>query len=111
VGPPEAAKPKRFHGNVSLNPIRVGLDASRLADEVIAHLTALPNATAVLKVLLSCHALSPGPIPTRTIVEMRQSDTGFASRKPASECPKRVFTVEVTRKHRDESRQLPWAGL
>ncbi len=41
--PTQAPKPKRFHGTVSLNPVRVGLDASRIADEVIAHLTALPN--------------------------------------------------------------------
>jgi len=30
--------PKRFHGNVTLDPERVGRDASRIADEVIAHL-------------------------------------------------------------------------
>ena len=38
-----APKPKRFHGTVSLNPIG-WLDASRIADEVITHLTALPSA-------------------------------------------------------------------
>ena len=33
--------PKRFHGTVTLDAARVGLDASRVADEVIAHLTGL----------------------------------------------------------------------
>jgi predicted AAA+ superfamily ATPase len=38
------ALPKRFHGTVTLNPTRVGLDASHIADEVIAHLTGLVGA-------------------------------------------------------------------
>ncbi len=29
---------RRFHGTVNLDPARVGRDASRIADEVIAHL-------------------------------------------------------------------------
>jgi hypothetical protein len=33
-----AARPRRFHGTVRLDPARVGRDASRIADEVIAHL-------------------------------------------------------------------------
>ena len=33
-----APLPRRFHGTVSLDPARVGRDASRIADEVIAHL-------------------------------------------------------------------------
>ncbi|HKN18510.1 MAG TPA: hypothetical protein VJW95_01840, partial [Dissulfurispiraceae bacterium] len=37
----EAAKPKRFHGSVSLDPARVGRDASRIAEEVISHLSSL----------------------------------------------------------------------
>ena len=31
-------RPRRFHGTVRLDPTRVGRDASRIADEVIAHL-------------------------------------------------------------------------
>ena len=42
--PPGAVQPKRFHGSVALNATRTGLDASRIADEVIAHLTGLANA-------------------------------------------------------------------
>ena len=29
---------RRFHGSVQLDPARVGRDASRIADEVVAHL-------------------------------------------------------------------------
>ena len=49
---------KRFHGTVALNPVRAGLDASRIAEEVIAHLTALPNAP--VKVTLEIEADIPG---------------------------------------------------
>jgi hypothetical protein len=35
---PVRARPRRFHGTVQLDPARVGRDASRIADEVIAHL-------------------------------------------------------------------------
>ncbi len=40
AGAPAATKalPRRFHGTVQLDPARVGRDASRIADEVIAHL-------------------------------------------------------------------------
>ena len=46
VGPGEKkptppAAPKRFHGTVTLDPTRVGRDAGRIADEVIAHLAGL----------------------------------------------------------------------
>jgi predicted AAA+ superfamily ATPase len=81
-GPPEVVRPKRFHGNVTLNPIRVGLDASRVADEVIAHLTALPNAT--VKVTLEIEAVIPGGSPdsvVRTVTEnsrtLKFSSQGF----------------------------------
>jgi len=35
---------KRFHGSVTLDPTRVGRDASRIADEVISHLAGLDGA-------------------------------------------------------------------
>ncbi len=42
VEPPAASlKPKRFHGTAELDPTRVGRDASRIAEEVIAHLAGL----------------------------------------------------------------------
>jgi predicted AAA+ superfamily ATPase len=39
-----AAPPKRFHGTVTLDATRVGRDAGRVAEEVIAHLTGLVGA-------------------------------------------------------------------
>lgn len=41
---PRTFQPKRYHGVVELDPDRVGRDASRIADEVISHLSTLPNA-------------------------------------------------------------------
>jgi predicted AAA+ superfamily ATPase len=43
--PRPAAQPTRFHGTVTLDPARVGRDAGRVAEEVIAHLTGLVGAT------------------------------------------------------------------
>ena len=42
--PAAPPKPKRFHGTVRLDPARAGRDASRIADEVIAHLVGLVGA-------------------------------------------------------------------
>jgi hypothetical protein len=41
---PAAVLPKRFHGTVMLDATRVGRDASRVAEEVIAHLTGIVGA-------------------------------------------------------------------
>ena len=41
---PTATQPTRFHGAVALDSARVGLDASRIADEVISHLSGLIDA-------------------------------------------------------------------
>ena len=43
-GRPVATLPKRFHGTVVLDAARVGRDASKIAEEVIAHLTGLVGA-------------------------------------------------------------------
>ena len=42
---PVVTPPKRFHGTVTLDATRVGRDASRVAEEVIAHLTGLVGAS------------------------------------------------------------------
>ncbi len=42
---PESPKPRRFHGTVVLDATRVGRDAGRIADEVIAHLAGLVGST------------------------------------------------------------------
>ncbi len=81
-GPTEAPRPKRFHGSVTLSPMRAGLDASRVTEEVIAHLTALPNA--VVKVTLEIEADIPEGAPdnvVRTVTEnsrtLKFSSQGF----------------------------------
>ncbi len=59
--PPESkplAAPTRFHGTVSLDPTRVGRDAGRIADELIAHLSGLVGST--VKVTLEIEAEIPG---------------------------------------------------
>jgi hypothetical protein len=68
--PPEAAKPKRFHGTVDLDPERVGRDAGRIADEVISHLSGLVGAN--VKVTLEIEAEIPNGAPdnvVRTVTE------------------------------------------
>ena len=47
-------KPKRFHGSVPLDPARVGRDARRIADEILAHLVGLVGST--VKVTLEIEA-------------------------------------------------------
>jgi hypothetical protein len=67
---PEPAKPKRFHGSVSLDPDRVGRDAGRVADEVISHINGLMGAK--VKVTLDIEAVIPNGAPdnvVRTVTE------------------------------------------
>ena len=73
---------KRFHGTVTLNPTRVGRDASQIADEVIAHLAALVGAN--LTVTLEIEAEIPDGAPrhvVRTVTEnscaLNFTDQGF----------------------------------
>lgn len=67
---PAQALPTRFHGTVSLDPTRVGRDASRIADEVVSHLAGLVGAT--VKVTLEIEADVPSGAPdqvVRTVTE------------------------------------------
>jgi len=43
VSAPPTALPRRYFGTVDLDPLRVGLEASRIADEVLGHLTGQPG--------------------------------------------------------------------
>jgi predicted AAA+ superfamily ATPase len=52
-----AAQPKRFHGTVTLDATRVGRDAGRVAEEVIAHLTGIVGAK--VTVTLEVEAVIP----------------------------------------------------
>jgi hypothetical protein len=68
--PQPSPGPKRFHGSVELDPTRVGRDAGRIADEVVAHLAGLVGAT--VKVTLDIEAEIPSGAPdhvVRTITE------------------------------------------
>ena len=80
--PPGPAKPKRFHGSVTLDTARVGRDASKIADEVIAHLAGLVGST--VTVTLEITADIPDGVPdqaVRTVTEnsrtLRFTEHGF----------------------------------
>lgn len=79
---PQPASPKRFHGSVELDPARVGRDAGRIAEEVIAHLTGLVGAQ--VTVMLDVNAEIPAGAPdqvVRTVTEnaktLRFTSQGF----------------------------------
>lgn len=68
--PQAAPAPKRFHGSVALDPTRVGRDAGRIGDEVIAHLVGLMGSD--VKVTLEIEAEIPSGAPdtvVRTVTE------------------------------------------
>ena len=67
---PMAPQPVRFHGTVPLDSARVGRDASRIADEVISHLSGLVGAK--VTVTLEIEAVVPSGAPdhvVRTVTE------------------------------------------
>ena len=67
---PPATQPTRFHGTVPLDSTRVGRDASRIADEVISHLSGLVGAR--VTVTLEVDAEVPSGAPdhvVRTVTE------------------------------------------
>jgi hypothetical protein len=59
--PPAAAKPKRFHGTVVLDAARVGRDASRIAEEVIAHLAGLVGSSVTVTIEIEAEIPSGAP--------------------------------------------------
>ncbi|MFH1953305.1 MAG: DUF499 domain-containing protein, partial [Pseudomonadota bacterium] len=68
--PTATPQPKRFHGTVTLDTTRVGRDASRIAEEVIAHLSGMVGAT--VKVTLEVETSIPSGAPdqvVRTVTE------------------------------------------
>jgi hypothetical protein len=70
IGSAPSPGPKRFHGSVELDPTRVGRDAGRIADEVVAHLAGLVGAT--VKLTLDIEAEIPSGTPdhvVRTVTE------------------------------------------
>ncbi len=82
TSPKPAPLPRRFHGSVTLDTTRVGRDAGRIAEEVIAHLSGLVGAD--VTVTLEIHAAVPSGAPdnvVRTVTEncrtLKFSDHGF----------------------------------
>ena len=55
------AQPRRFHGSVSLDPARVGRDAGKIAEEVIAHLTGLVGAEVKVTLEIQAEIASGAP--------------------------------------------------
>ena len=68
--PSELLRPRRFHGTVTLDPTRAGRDASRVADEVIAHLVGLigANVTVTLEIEAEIPSGAPDNV-VRTVTE------------------------------------------
>jgi predicted AAA+ superfamily ATPase len=62
--PPASRLSRRFHGTVSLDPARVGRDAGRIAEEVIAHLAGQPGAE--VSVTLDIDARLPNGVSEQT---------------------------------------------
>jgi hypothetical protein len=65
VSPETAFLARRFHGTVSLDPTRVGRDAGRIAEEVIAHLAGQPGAE--VSVTLEINARLPNGASEQTV--------------------------------------------
>lgn len=68
--PKEPTLPKRFYGVVSLDGVRVGRDAGRIAEEVIQHLSSIPGAA--VDITMEINAKVPSGIAedkVRTILE------------------------------------------
>lgn len=80
--PPPTQQPRRFHGSVTLDTTRVGRDAGKIAEEVIAHLSGLVGAD--VTVTLEIQAEVPSGVSenvVRTVTEncqtLKFSDHGF----------------------------------
>lgn len=80
--PDEPEKPMRFHGTVTLDATRVGRDAGRIADEVIAHLEGLVGSN--VSVTLEIEAEIPSGAPenvvrnvTENCLTLKFSNHGF----------------------------------
>ena len=69
-GPMIPAKPKRYHGTVTLDPARVGRDAGRIADEVVTHLVGLVGSSVrvTLEIEAEIQAGAPDNV-VRTVTE------------------------------------------
>ena len=62
---PATPKARRYFGTVTLDPNRVARDAGRIAEEVIAHLGALPGANVVVTLEIAAHV--PAGVPDQVV--------------------------------------------
>lgn len=77
--PPPPHRAKRFHGTVSLRKDRIGSDAGKIAEEVIAHLAGIDGVD--VAVTLEIRAEAPAGVPdnvVRTVTENSRT-LGFSS--------------------------------
>lgn len=63
--------PCRFHGSVKVDPIRVGRDSSRIAQEVIQHLVGLSDAN--IEVTLEIQANIPDGAPEKVVRDVTEN--------------------------------------
>jgi len=77
--PTPSPGPKRFHGSVTLDAARVGRDASRIADEVIAHLSGLVGATVTVTLEVDAEIPSGAPDHVVRIVTENSRTLKFTS--------------------------------
>ena len=78
LAPPDSPS-KRFYGSINLDPIRAARDAQRVIEEVVQHLTSLPNVT--VEVTMEIQAATSDGVPdniVRTITENCRT-LGFTS--------------------------------
>jgi hypothetical protein len=63
--PPIKVRPRRYYGSVTLDPQRVGRDAGRIAEEVIAHLAGLVGARVTVTLDIEVH--TPEGVPDNVV--------------------------------------------
>ena len=76
---PMSEKPKRFYGTATLDTTRVGRDAGRIAEEVIAHLSGLVGAKVTVTLEISAEVPAGVPDPVVRIVTENSRTLKFTS--------------------------------
>ena len=76
LAPPDSP-PKRFYGSINLDPIRASRDAQQIIEEVVQHLTSLPNATVVVTMEIQATVSDGFPKDTVDTVKANCQTLGF----------------------------------
>ena len=79
-GPVLAHAPTRFYGTATLDPTRVGRDAGRIADEMIAHLVGLVGSE--VTVTLEIDAMMPTGASPHVVRTRHEPGCGAAAHLP-----------------------------